>query len=180
MVKATIPHRAVYAIKCDDGRCYVGASKNVRFRWYEHRSDLKRGVHHSPKLQKAWAALGAPAFAFVVLETIDSPDIMIEREQYWIDRLSAARDGFNVAPFAGGSSLGIVRSQEVRARVSAAHIGVQPGERNPASKLTDAAVRSIRADIRAGELHRVIAAKHGVARTVIGKIGQGQIWKHVT
>lgn len=53
------------------------------------------------------------------------------------------------------------------------------GERNPHRKLTDAAVREIRAAIAAGESNAQIAIRHGVTDGAIWFIRKGIAWKHV-
>lgn len=53
------------------------------------------------------------------------------------------------------------------------------GERNGSARLTEAQVRTIKDDIAAGRLHRVIAAEHGVSRSCVDMIGRGERWTHV-
>lgn len=36
-----------------NGKKYIGQSIDIYQRWYEHRSVLRRGKHHSSKLQNA-------------------------------------------------------------------------------------------------------------------------------
>lgn len=49
------------------------------------------------------------------------------------------------------------------------------GEKNAKAKLTEAQVRVIRED---GRSHRAIAADYGVAKTTVGDIKRGRIWRH--
>lgn len=58
-----------------------------------------------------------------------------------------------------------------------AHGTMNYGERNGASKLTEADVRTIR---KAQGFHREIAAKFGVSRETIGEIKRGVTWKNLT
>lgn len=53
------------------------------------------------------------------------------------------------------------------------------GEELTQSKLTDDAVRSIRARLTAGDLQRDIAADHGVTQAAISLIATGRTWAHV-
>lgn len=58
----------IYAIKNRvNGRAYIGSTINYKSRWHTHRSTLRRGVHHSFILQKAWDKYGESAFDFQVL-----------------------------------------------------------------------------------------------------------------
>ncbi len=54
------------------------------------------------------------------------------------------------------------------------------GERNPSAKLTDQAVRSIRARRSAGERASDLAAEFGVQPRAITDICRGKTWQHVT
>lgn len=53
------------------------------------------------------------------------------------------------------------------------------GERHPRSRLTDEAVRQIRARRRAGEPLAVIARDFGIAQTTVSGIALGHAWRHV-
>jgi len=111
--------RGIYTIRqIGTSNCYIGSSKNVFDRWRLHEFALQRNKHHSIYLQRAWNKYGPAAFEFVLLEVCSewSKAIAIAKEQYWIDKLKPV---FNHAPIAG-SPLGIKRSAETIAKVSAA------------------------------------------------------------
>lgn len=55
----------------------------------------------------------------------------------------------------------------------------QTGERCPSAKLTDAAVRAIRAGRAAGESLDVLALRHGVCSGTIRSVERRLTWKHV-
>ena len=58
----------VYAIRNTvNGGMYVGSTTAYKQRWGVHRSALRRGVHHSFILQKAWDKYGESDFEFKVL-----------------------------------------------------------------------------------------------------------------
>ena len=179
MANDSIPLRAVYAIRSTDGRSYVGASESTKRRFQWHRASLNRGRHHSRLLQESWRLLGAEAFSFLVLEAVGPDDDLIEREQCWMNQTGAASTGYNVAPVAGGSNRGIVRTAQVRAKVSAAHIGVQAGTKNPGARLTEDDVRDIRRRLLAGESQRAVAEGYKIVRSQIGKIALRKAWAHL-
>jgi group I intron endonuclease len=113
---------SIYQIRhVDSGRVYVGSATNPRRRWSAHRSKLSRGLHDSPYLQSAWSKYGESAFVFEIIEPVLFVEDLVTREQYWIDQLHAADKhyGFNMSPTAG-STIGIKRTDETRARLSAA------------------------------------------------------------
>ena len=105
------------------GRFYVGSARNIRQRLSAHRSMLRAGKHHSPHLQRAWIVYGADAFRISTLELVE-PDLLLEREQFWIDRLRASDPdcGFNTAAVAG-TRVGVPQSPEARKKMSLAGKG---------------------------------------------------------
>lgn len=56
---------------------------------------------------------------------------------------------------------------------------IGPGERCPASKLTDAKVRYIKQRILAGDSHVSLARQFGVRKGTIGCIARGETWRHI-
>lgn len=78
----------IYKIKTPNGSVYVGSSINVTHRWQEHRWLLKKGKHHSSRLQAAYAKHG-DALEFSVIEECDREKFN-EREQFYVDSLCAS------------------------------------------------------------------------------------------
>jgi len=114
---------AIYQIRnVATGKLYIGSAINYRRRKVEHFRDLRRGTHNSKKLQAAWNKYGEGAFVFEVLEPVDRADALIDREQFWIDRMDAVRSGYNVSPRAG-SLLGFIHSEETKTKMKQAHKG---------------------------------------------------------
>lgn len=114
-------HSSIYGIRhTESGRVYVGSAVRTNARWRQHRSQLRKGTHHSAYLQAAWNKHGEQAFEFVVLEEVDSACKLLERENFWISSMKAAdnRYGFNCCPIAG-SQLGMKHSDQARAKMSA-------------------------------------------------------------
>ena len=117
----------IYKITCVvTGRHYVGSAVNIGYRWSRHRWALKRGKHHSPKLQNAWDKYGETAFTFNVLELVTDINDLVAREQEWMDSLDAVSEGLNCRPHAG-NQLGLKMSPESRANISRA----QKGKKRP-------------------------------------------------
>lgn len=108
----------VYAITLvTDGRRYVGSAKNFRNRWHVHKSHLRSGKHHSRALQRAWNKYGEAAFEFSILEIVGNLENLIQREQFYLDKIYYSRKSFNGNPVAG-SSLGRVLSQETKNKIA--------------------------------------------------------------
>lgn len=103
-------------------RGYVGsASKNLRRRANNHRSELQRGVHGNIHLQRAWRKYGEDAFEFLVLEECE-PEACLDREQYWMDYHDSYRSGYNRCPTAY-SFRGRRHSTRTKRLISAANSG---------------------------------------------------------
>lgn len=134
-------YAGVYSIvNTRTGKVYVGSALVVRARLHCHRSELRRGVHANPLLQRAWDKYGEGSFRFDILEGLkDRPEVLIEREQFWIDRLGAAvRDtGYNINPTAGASPmLGRTHTPEAIEKMRSASVG------RDMSVTTEAAVKA--------------------------------------
>jgi group I intron endonuclease len=102
---------AVYAIvHTETGDTYIGSSADPETRWRKHREQLRRGQHHSSRLQAAWAKFGEAAFAFKRL-IICLPENLYMYEQRLIRALGPA---FN------RKSTGSVHTAESRAAIGRA------------------------------------------------------------
>lgn len=82
-------------------KVYIGESVDVKHRWCSHKSELRRGVHHSERLQKEWKKYGEKAFRFSVVERFwftkyANPNklkiALLMREGYWMDRYNSIYD----------------------------------------------------------------------------------------
>lgn len=109
----------IYKIEhLESGKVYIGSAVDFRIRWRNHLSTLRRGIHRSILLQRAWNKHGAHAFTFEILEHVEKKSL-IAREQQWIwffDAANPAR-GYNVQPIAG-SSMGRVVSEATKALIA--------------------------------------------------------------
>ena len=62
---------------------YIGLSGDIKRRWTEHLSELRRGEHINVCLQRAWEKYGEDTFQFYIVE-LCAEDILCERERYYI------------------------------------------------------------------------------------------------
>lgn len=58
-------------INKENGMIYIGQSKNIKTRWKNHLSDLKRNAHINLQLQSDYNKFGHECFEFKVLEQTD-------------------------------------------------------------------------------------------------------------
>lgn len=106
-----------------NGKFYIGSAVNLSERRSSHFSTLSKRKHKNSKLQNSWNKYGESAFIFEVLEIIKDKNILIEREQYYLDTLKPfASIGYNICLLAK-SSLGVKRSKETKERISKSKTG---------------------------------------------------------
>lgn len=118
-----------------NGKRYIGSAVNFKARWAVHTSHLTRGLHHSPSLQRAWNKYGSEAFLFKPL-LICAPTNLLFYEQRCLDGYTPE---YNICKIAN-SSLGVKRTDETKARISASKTGKKMPPRTPehAAKLSAA------------------------------------------
>lgn len=100
---------------------YVGSAVNIHRRWLEHKSFLNRNKHHSKYLQNSFNKYGIDNLNFEIIEEC-SKELLIEREQYWINLLDSYNNGYNCSPTAG-NTLGVKHSDETRLKRSILNLG---------------------------------------------------------
>lgn len=65
-----------------NGDCYVGSSIDLNKRYRQHILLLKKGKHHSIKLQRAIDKYGIDSFVFVVIETCEEGELKNKEQEY--------------------------------------------------------------------------------------------------
>lgn len=115
----------IYVItNIESGRKYIGSAVDIKNRWSVHLCHLNSGKHHSKKLQRAWDKYGSELFSFSVLERVNDVNLLIEREQFYIDQLTCIKSSYNCNPKAG-SSLGRKFSEETRRKFTLQRTGLK-------------------------------------------------------
>jgi group I intron endonuclease len=125
MVKETV----IYQIRnIINGKVYIGSTVDYVSRQKRHIRRLNRGNHHSIILQRSWNKYGSDNFIFEVLEIIDTKEIILEREQHYLDLYESynPKNGFNICKVAG-TSIGFRHTKETKIKMSKSHTGVKKG-----------------------------------------------------
>ncbi len=131
----------VYQIRnIKNNKRYIGSSIDIDSRWYRHKKHLRKGVHHSILLQRAWDKDYEGAFVFEILEYVVQCDLsksefrkpLLAREQYYKDLYKSydRKYGYDICKIAG-STLGSTHSEETRRKIGAASKLRNSGENNP-------------------------------------------------
>ena len=99
-------------------RYYIGSTREDLWyiRKHNHISSLKKGKHHSFKLQSSWRRHGEKSFVFQTLEdNIDTLELRLERESFWINHFNSFKIGYNCTETA---TKGIIHNEESRLKSS--------------------------------------------------------------
>lgn len=170
----TIPRTSgIYQWLCvPSGKVYIGSAINLYLRRCEHLKLLRVNRHGNPHFQHAWNKYGESAFEFKVIELVLS-SFLLEREQYWIDRLKAAdkKRGFNIAKVAG-STLGVLYTDEARDNISRSKATSKVGFISPSGE--HITIENMRAFCREHSLN--LASMYALSK---GKQSQHRGWTHV-
>jgi len=84
-----------------NNKVYVGSSNNIHKRWKCHVYYLRKGIHENSKLQNAWNKYSEANFIFEFLDTGICEDLLIEKEQYYLDIIKPHIVGYNINSIAG-------------------------------------------------------------------------------
>jgi len=164
-----------------NGKCYIGSSNNIESRWQHHKSNLRKNKHSNTYLQNAWDKYGKDSFEFTVIEEVKNIGDLLEREQYYMDKMESE---YNIAPKANRSKM----SEETRHKISKANKGKNhpnygkdmKGEKNPCSKLPEKDVKSIKYLLNGSSLsYKQIGKIFGMSKGTINDIEHGRSWSHV-
>lgn len=89
-----------------NNKFYIGGCKNFKARLARHFKDLGSGVHSSIKFQQDFDMYGKDVFVMSIIETIEyNKSLIKERENFWIEKLKAKENGYNIADAAFGDAI---------------------------------------------------------------------------
>jgi len=93
---------------------YVGSSISIFKRKTAHFSNLRLNRHPNIHLQNAYNKYGKENFVFSIIDFVENKEVLLEKEQYYIDTLKPEYNKRLIAE----SNLGIVFSKEHREKNS--------------------------------------------------------------
>lgn len=111
-------------VNLSNGKAYIGSAVSLERRKRDHFRELAAGTHYNQRLQRSWNKYGPEVFRFEVLEVVEDKARLTQIESTLIERHSTFKSkfGYNICR-TGRSALGVVRTPETRAKMSAAQKG---------------------------------------------------------
>ena len=87
--------RCVYAILNENnGKMYIGSTKNFRNRIYQHKSKLKNGMHCNIDLQKDFKK--RDKIRFVLIENVNNKELLKNKERKYIKKYMQNYNLYNI------------------------------------------------------------------------------------
>jgi len=133
---------------------YGSAARSISRRWAVHKSDLRKGKHHSPRLQAVVRKHGLSVLVFRVIQNCN-PDDCVATEQRYLDSYPR-RKLYNINPIAG-SRLGAKLTEEQKRRMCVNRGGIGSTE----------VLTQIISEYQGGTKQADLARKFGVDRASI-------------
>jgi len=87
-----------------NNKIYIGQSVDIKRRWNDHKSELRRNAHYNTYLQQSWNKYGEGNFIFEVIEFNENftTEDLNELEIYYIDKLKTFDNNFGYNLTIGG------------------------------------------------------------------------------
>jgi group I intron endonuclease len=111
-----------FIINIKNGKIYVGSTSNFNTRFYNHKRELRLGIHRNSHLQSAWNKYGEINFAFKIIEKCSYINL-VEKEQKWLDIINNLTLTYNHGKLASNPWLGCKHSIESRHKMSKGQLG---------------------------------------------------------
>lgn len=184
----------IYIIKnLLNNKMYIGSTtRNFTKRWSIHKVLLRNNKHHSPRLQNSWNKNGEKSFSFEVLEEIQDKNLVIERENYYLEFYKSydKNFGYNICktahrdPMTGKTfpkekhgMFNRTHTEESRKKISENHADFS-GEKNGRAKLNWTLVREIREKYKKNEYTLLMLAKeYNTGISTISHIIKNETWR---
>lgn len=76
---------------------YIGSTQDFNKRFYSHNGKCKNQIHANYLLQKSVNKYGSENFKFFIIEKVEDLSKIVEREQYYMDKLKPTLNIFKIA-----------------------------------------------------------------------------------
>ena len=105
-------------VNTENGKRYYGSSNNLRKRWNNHKSDMRKGEHENPGIREDVATFGEEVFEFEPLVYCPESE-MKELEARFINKRIHSVRCYNRRDGNGSCE----HTEETKAKISAANMG---------------------------------------------------------
>lgn len=168
-----------------NNKYYIGSAESFARREWQHKYDLKRGVHKNPRLQAAWNKYGEEMFVFEVIEEVPEGVNVLQVEDTYLFKIVGNEDCYNINTGAESPRTGIILSDTAKQNISVGRKGKHAGEQHyrygktvsdevkkkigdaqrgkaktPGRKISEAGMAKIRAAAEAGHYDHWTGRKH--------------------
>jgi len=162
-------------------KMYVGSAVDIMSRWRVHKSHLRNNKHCNTYLQKTWNKYGEDSIQFGILEYVQDKNMLLEREQYWINHYHSFDNtkGYNLNPIAG-NMLGFHHSDKTKERLkivgfSKGHVPWNKGKKMK-GEYKENFLKAMRSEkVREARRNRIGFRHTEEAKKKIGKASKGRI-----
>jgi group I intron endonuclease len=111
-----------------NGKYYIGSADSFARREWQHKYDLKRGVHKNPRLQAAWDKYGPDMFVFEIVEELPEGADQLQIEDTYLMKCVGQPDCYNINPGAEAPRLGLKHTEATKIKTSISRKGKAAGE----------------------------------------------------
>lgn len=98
----------IYCIEnTTNNKKYIGLSRDIKRRWSEHKTALRKSIHNNQYLQLAWNKYGEGNFIFYIIELCEE-SLLSERECFYIKEYKTLshESGYNLTSGGENTSIG--------------------------------------------------------------------------
>lgn len=137
-----------------NGKVYIGSSKAIQKRLYQHKYLLKNNKSHSPKLQNAYNKYGKESFIFAIIECCKEENLK-DVEKMWIEFYDCVNKGYNCSNDTECSTRGLKHSDDTRKKMSLAQKKLTnlPHRKEMSSKIISSYNKTLKG-VPKSDLHR--------------------------
>lgn len=167
---------------------YIGSSKNLKERLYDHYNNLSKIKHENQRLQNHYTKYGQSSLIYSILEYCEE-ERLEEREQYYIDTLNP---WFNISRFSKRRKGDYKHKKKALEKIQKRSLklwsenrdkmiqSLKKGEENKSSKLTELQVKEIKLSLLNPSITiKSLCLKYNISKTIILGIKNGKGWKHI-
>lgn len=153
-----------------NGKIYIGQSKDIDNRWFQHKNSLKKNMHRNKHLQNAYNKYGEDVFEFNIIEEVENEFELNIKEKEYIKSHKSNNYlyGYNLTDGGEGCSL----NQEVKDKISI-------NSRGKNSNLTIDEVRHIKMAMYCLMDRKEICDIFNTNQKVLTQISIGQCFSYV-